>query len=84
MLSLRLHKERYEFQCDRSYNQQDMTKKNTPVKSLVWESSFFFCPTTKGTERSVRIREVNMITSLLRPQCSVSKIKLKTQCLVNF
>ena len=40
MRSLRFHKERYEFQCDRSDNQHDMTKKNTPVKSLRWESSF--------------------------------------------
>ena len=47
MLSLRLHKERYEFQCDRSYNQQDMTKKNTPVKSLV-------CPTIVKWEIWVR------------------------------
>ena len=39
---------------------------------------------TEETEGSVRIREVTMITSLLRPQCSVSKIKPKTQCLVNF
>ena len=41
MRSLRFHKEKYEFQCDRSDNQHDMTKKNTPVKSLVWELSFF-------------------------------------------
>ena len=44
---------------------------------------------TEGTERSVRIREVAMITyrSPLRPhwlECSLSKIKPKTQCLVNF
>ena len=38
--SLRFHKERYEFKCDRSDNQHGMTKKNTPVKSLVWKSSF--------------------------------------------
>ena len=45
MHSLRFHKERYEFQCDRSDNQHEMTKKNTPVKeSRLGVNFFFFVP----------------------------------------
>ena len=41
MRSLRFHKERYEFQCDRSDNQHEMTKKNTPVKESRLGVNFF-------------------------------------------
>ena len=37
---------------------------------------------TEETEGSVRIREVTMITSLLRPQCSVSKSSPKLSVLL--
>ena len=41
MRSLRFHKERYEFQCDRSDNQQDMTKK-VPRSRVSSGSQVFF------------------------------------------